>query len=168
MTSADPGTYDKLMANLDKVKHNNVFANMVLMKDNKDSLRQTVEAVAANQHIRGIMLNFITPPPNDQALTLDEKRKLVEEALKMKKEGLPILNGTKALKEMLIEDYTEQCPAWASAFVLPDRSHHYGCPMRGTEACKKCGFVAVREYSLIVRGNPTAIREMSSRFAYSK
>ncbi|OPY31220.1 MAG: molybdenum cofactor biosynthesis protein A [Methanomassiliicoccales archaeon PtaU1.Bin124] len=162
------GTYDKLMANLDKLSHPNIFANMVLMKDNKDALRRTVEAAAANKHIRGIMLNFITPPPHDQALSLDEKKALVDEALMLKKEGYPILNGTKALKEMLIEDYTELCPYWASAFVLPDCSHHYGCPMRGTESCKECGFTAVREYSLIVRGNPTAIREMSKRFAYSK
>ena len=162
------GVYDKLMANLDKLQNKNVFANLVLMKENKQALRATVEAVAKNKHINGIMVNFLTPPPYDQALTLDEKKVLVAEALQLKKEGLPILNGTKALKEMLIEDYTDMCPYWASAFVLPDRSHHYGCPMRGTDACKQCGFTAVREYSLIVRGNPTAIREMSKRFAYSK
>jgi Fe-coproporphyrin III synthase len=162
------GVFDKLMANLDALSHSNVFANMVLMQANKHALRATVEVVAQNKHINGIMLNFLTPPPEDQALTLEEKKALVQEALQLKKEGLPILNGIKALKEMLIEDYTDLCPYWASAFVLPDRSHHFGCPMRGTKACQKCGFTAVREYSLIVRGSPSAIREMSKRFAFSK
>lgn len=163
-----PGVYDKLMANLEKLDHPNVFANMVLMQANKHALLETVKVVKENQHINGIMLNFLTPPPDDQALTLDDKRKLVEEAIELKREGYPILNGVKAMKEMLIEDYTDLCPYWASAFVLPDRSHHYGCPMRGTKACKECGFTAVREYSLITRGSPTAIREMSKRFAFSK
>jgi len=86
----------------------------------------------------------------------------------MKKEKLPILNTTKALRLMLQEDFGDLCPDWVSAFVLPDCSHFGGCPMKGTESCKKCGFDAVREYRLIVKGSPTAITQMSRRFAYSK
>ncbi len=162
------GVYDKLMANLDKTTHKNIFANMVVMKENVHLVRETVEVATANKHIHGIMLNFLTPPPREQTITLDEKKKVVELALQLKKEGKPILNSRKALQEMLIEDYGEECADWVSAFVLPNASRHYGCPLRGTEACKECGFDAVREYSLIVRGNFSAIREMSSRFAFSK
>jgi MoaA/NifB/PqqE/SkfB family radical SAM enzyme len=163
-----PGTYDRLMANLDKTTHGNIFANMVVMKENVRLVRETVEAAADNKHIHGIMLNFLTPPPREQAIPLEEKKKVVELALALKDEGKPILNTRKALKEMLIEDYEDTCADWVSAFVLPDASRHYGCPLRGTEACKECGFDAVREYSLITRGSFSAIKEMSSRFAFSK
>ncbi|QLH75147.1 MAG: radical SAM protein [Methanomassiliicoccales archaeon] len=162
------GVFDKLMANLEKVDHPNIFANMVLMRENKDHLRETVEVVAKSKKINGIMLNFLTPPPNGQKLTLEEKRRLVAEAIALKREGLPILNSDRALKELLIEDYERKCRDWVSMFVLPDRSHHYGCPMRGTASCKECGFNAVREYSLITRGNVSAILQMSKRFAFSK
>ncbi|MBN1109871.1 MAG: radical SAM protein [Methanomassiliicoccales archaeon] len=161
-----PGTYDALMANLEKVDHPNIFANMVVMPENKHLLRETVQIVKDNQHINGLMLNFLTPPPEPKVLTLEEKRKVVEEALELKREGYPILNSRKALRELLIEDYSERCPFWASEFVMPDRSKCYGCPMRG-ESCRKCGFNAVREYSLITRGSLTTIMSMAGRFGLS-
>ncbi len=162
-----PGVFDKLMANLARTEHQNIFANMVVMQENKDALKGTLEAVQTSGRINGLMINFLTPPPRSQALSLEEKRKVVEEAMALKKQGYPVLNTNSALKELLIEDYEKKCPAWASAFVLPGPTYFYGCPMRGTEACKQCGFDAVREYSLIVRGNPFAISQMSGRFALS-
>lgn len=162
------GVFDKLMSNLERTKHPNIFANMTVMQQNKDVVRQTAEIVKAHKHIRGMMLNFITPPPQDIALSLEEKRKVVEEALQLKEEGYPLLNTVRSLKELLKEDYGDECPHWVSAFVLPDCSHYQGCPMQNTPSCKQCGFDAVREYRLITKGNVGAIREMSKRFAYSK
>jgi MoaA/NifB/PqqE/SkfB family radical SAM enzyme len=162
------GVYDALMANLDRTKHPNIFANMTVMRHNMDRLRETAEIVSRSKRIKGLMVNFITPPPYDIALSLDEKRKVVEEAIALRKEGYPILNTTRALKDLLKEDFSKDCPYWVSAFVLPDGSHHNGCPMHDTESCKKCGFDAVREYRLIVKGSPGTIRQMSKRFAYSK
>jgi MoaA/NifB/PqqE/SkfB family radical SAM enzyme len=162
------GVFDRLMANLAITDHPNIFANMVVMQENKDALKATLEVVKASDRINGLMLNFLTPPPESQALSLEEKRKVVEEAVQLKAQGYPLLNTKRALKELLIEDYEARCPDWASAFVLPGPTYFYGCPMRGTEACKRCGFDAVREYSLIVRGNPMAIAQMSSRFALSR
>lgn len=162
------GVFDRLMSTLEGATHPNIFANMTVMQQNKHALRATADIVKEHEHIRGMMLNFITPPPQDIALSLEEKRKVVEEALQLKKEGYPILNTTRALRDLLKEDFGEECPHWVSAFVLPDCSHYQGCPMQDTEACKKCGFDAVREYRLITKGNVGAIREMSRRFAYSK
>jgi len=85
----------------------------------------------------------------------------------LKKEGLPILNSNKALRELLIEDYSKKCPYWISAFTMPDGTKYLGCPMAGTESCKNCGFDAVREYRLITRGDIGTISKMS-RFALSK
>jgi MoaA/NifB/PqqE/SkfB family radical SAM enzyme len=162
------GTYDKLMENLENTNHPNIFANMVVMKPNLDVIRETAEIVRDNKHIRGLMLNFLTPPPYDIALDHEEKVKVVEEALKLRKEKLPILNTERALKELLIEDYSEKCPYWVSSFNLPDGSNYGGCPMKGTDSCKQCGFDAVREYRLIVAGNIETITKMSRRFALSK
>jgi len=166
-TIRSPGVYDRLMANLEGIDHPNIFANMVVNKMNLDHVEETVRLVHENENINGIMLNFLTPPPHDIALTLEEKENVVKLALDLKRQGLPVLNTTKALEEMLIEDYGELCPKWMSAFVMPDRTRHYGCPFDG-ESCKDCGFDAVREYRLITRGSYKAITEMSKRFALSR
>ena len=63
-----------------------------------------------NPRINGLMINFLTPPPESKILSLEEKRKVVEEILALKKEGYPILNSKKALKELLMEDYSEKMP----------------------------------------------------------
>jgi MoaA/NifB/PqqE/SkfB family radical SAM enzyme len=160
------GTFDKLMANLQKVDHPNVFANMVVMPENKHLIRETAQIVKDSGRINGLMINFLTPPPESKTLTLEEKRKAVQEIISLKKEGYPILNSKKALKELLIEDYSGLCPFWASEFVLPDRTKHNGCPMKG-ESCKKCGFNAVREYSLVTRLSLTTILSMAGRFGLS-
>ncbi len=162
-----PGTYDKMMENLSRTKHPNIFANMVVMRPNLDMVRETVELVSRSPRIKGIMLNFLTPPPYDLALSHEEKVKVVDQALAMKAEGLPVLNTEKALKELLIEDYSSKCPYWVSSFTLPDGSKHNGCPMRNTPSCKDCGFDAVREYRLIVAGNIETVTKMSKRFAVS-
>lgn len=160
------GVFDKLMANLQTIDHPNVFANMVVMPENQHLVRETAQIVKDNPHMNGLMLNFLTPPPESRVLSMEEKRRVVEEVIALKKEGYPILNSNKALHELLMEDYSERCPFWASEFVLPDRSKCYGCPMRG-EACKRCGFNAVREYSLITRGSIATIMSMAGRFGLS-
>lgn len=163
-----PGVYDKMMANLEATEHPNIFANMVVMRQNFDRIKETAEIVKANPHIRGLMLNFLTPPPYDIALTREEKVQVVNDALQWRKQKLPILNTERALKELLIEDYSDKCPYWVSSFTLPDGSKYHGCPMQGTESCKQCGFDAVREYRLILAGNIETITKMSRRFALSK
>lgn len=163
-----PGVYGQLMSNLARIEHPNIFANMVVMRTNLDSIKETAEIVKGNRHIRGLMLNFLTPPPYDIALSGEEKRKVVEDALQWRKEGLPILNTERALKELLVEDYSEKCPYWVSSFTLPDGSKYNGCPMQGTVSCKSCGFDAVREYRLILAGNVETITKMSRRFALSR
>ena len=162
------GTYDKLMENLERTTHPNIFANMVVMKPNLDVIKETAEVCKNNKHIRGLMINFLTPPPYDIALSHEEKVQVVNDALSWRKEKLPILNTERALKELLIDDYTEKCPYWVSSFTLPDGSHHNGCPMEGTDSCKQCGFDAVREYRLILAANIETITKMSRRFAIAK
>ena len=161
------GAYRKMIENLEKTDHPNVFANMVVTKMNKDKVRETVEVASQNKRIKGIMLNFLTPPPHEIALNIEEKNRVVDLAKKLKKEGYPILNTDKALRDLLDEDWERKCPDWVSAFLLPDGSRYLGCPLRHTKSCKECGFNAVREYRLIVKGNIETIMQMSGRFALS-
>lgn len=161
------GVFDQMMRNLESTRHGNIFANMVVTKMNLDAVKETVEVVSESEQISGIMLNFLTPPPANLVPDPQEKKSVIDLALGLKKDGYPILNTDRALKDLLIEDFEGLCPTWLSAFVMPDGTRLYGCPMRGTESCRKCGFDAVREYRLIVRTNYQTITQMSRRFALS-
>lgn len=163
------GVYDKLMDNLANVDFGGaIYANMVLQKDNIGAIEETVKIVKENKRLAGIIFNFITPPPHDLALTYDEKKAAVEKIAALKKEGYPVLNSKKGIKLLAEEDWSKKCPYYVTAFIIPDGSHHNGCPMHGTPSCRKCGFAAVREYYLIKKGSPSTIMGMSSIFAMSK
>lgn len=163
------GVYDELIKNLDATDFTgSIYANMVLQKDNIAHIEETAKIIKENKKLAGIIFNFITPPPEALSLSAEEKRKAIEEIRRLKKEGYPILNSKKGLGLLAEEDWSKKCPYHVTVFIIPDGSHHNGCPMAGTPSCKKCGFAAVREYYLIKKGSVSTISEMSSIFAMSK
>ncbi|MDR2866740.1 MAG: radical SAM protein [Methanomassiliicoccaceae archaeon] len=163
------GVYEKLMDNISKTDFTGaIYANMVIQKDNLGCIKETAELVRNNDKLTGIIFNFITPPPYELALSRSEKGEAISVIRELKKKGYPILNSKKGLELLAEEDWSQKCPYHVTVFVIPDGSHHNGCPMHDTPSCERCGFAAVREYYLIKRGNPFTITEMSSIFAMSK
>lgn len=161
------GVFNKLMNNLEKTNHGNIFANMTISKINKDYIEETVRIASENIAIAGIMLNFITPPPDDITLTKAEKIIAIEKIKELKKKSYPILNSTKALNNLTDENWQKRCPFWMSAFVLPDGSEITGCPMKSDISCQNCGFDAPREYYFVSKGYLPTIFELTKRFALS-
>jgi len=163
------GVFDELMKNIEDTDFKGaIYANMVIQKDNKDHIEETAEIVKNNEKLAGIIFNFITPPPYDLTLTEDERAAAIAEIAELKKNGYPILNSKRGLQLLAEEDWSRKCPHSVTVFMIPDGSHHNGCPMHDTDSCKHCGFAAVREYYLVKKGNPFTITEMSSIFAMSK
>ena len=163
------GVYDKLMKCIEDVDFSgSIYANMVIQKDNIDHIEETAELVKNNGKLAGIIFNFITPPPWEITISHEEKIKAVDKIRELKKKGYPILNSKRGLELLKEEDWSGKCPYYVTVFILPDGSHHYGCPLKGTDSCKRCGYAAVREYYLIKKGSFSTISEMSSIFAMSK
>ncbi|MCL2032825.1 MAG: radical SAM protein [Methanomassiliicoccaceae archaeon] len=163
------GVFDKLMENISLADFNgSIYANMVLQKDNIGCIEDTARIVKDNEKLAGVIFNFITPPPYEIALTPEEKKAAVDKIRELKKNGYPILNSKRGLELLTEEDWSGKCPYHVTVFIIPDGSHHNGCPMHDTPSCKQCGFAAVREYYLIKRGSVSTISEMSSIFAMSK
>ena len=77
-----------MLENLGRTTHPNIFANMTISKDNKDVLKETAEIVDRTPQLRGLMVNFQTPPPAERT-SHGGKKAVVEEALRLKKEGFP-------------------------------------------------------------------------------
>jgi len=163
------GTFDKLMENISKAEFTgSIYANVVIQKDNIGCIEEVAKLVADNKKLSGAIFNFITPPPQELMLTLEEKKAAVAELSELKKKGLPILNSRHGLELLIEEDWSKKCPYNFTVFMTPDGTHYNGCPMQNTPACEKCGFAAVREYYLIKKGSISTITEMSSVFAMSK
>jgi MoaA/NifB/PqqE/SkfB family radical SAM enzyme len=161
------GTYQLLMKNLEKINHPAIFANMTITKSNLNYIAETVQLVEKNPKIKGIMLNFITPPPESLQIKPEEKNKAIQLILALKNQNAPILNTRLALQKLMQSDFTNQCPLWMSAFILPDGTELFGCPLRSEISCQQCGFNAVREYALIAQGHFSVLWEMSKHFAFS-
>jgi len=163
------GVFNELMKNVAATQFRGaIYANMVIQKDNMDHIEETAKIVKDNKKLAGIIFNFITPPPYDLALTIEEKKKAVAVIRELKKKGYPVLNSKMGLELLAEEDWSVKCPYYVTVFMIPGGSHHNGCPMHDTDSCKHCGFAAVREYYLVKKGNPFTIMEMSSMFALSK
>lgn len=163
------GVYDKLMATLKNLDFDgSVYANMVLQKGNLHTIREVADIVKENPALSGIVFNFLTPPPYENAPSYDERIKAIGEIRQLKKEKYPILNSKKGLELLSVEDWSEKCPKYMSAFILPTGEHKMGCPSEGTDSCKHCGYAAVREYYQVHKGSPSTILEMSSIFAMGK
>jgi len=163
------GVFEKLFDNLEKLEFDgSIYANMVIQRDNLNNVVETIELVKSYPRIKGVMINFITPPPNDIMIYPKEKEAIVDQLLELKSKGYPILNSKKGLKYLAIEDWSKKCPTYMTHFLLPGGHVFKGCPMAGTDACKQCGFAAAREYYLVNKGDPSTIVEISSLFAMSK
>jgi MoaA/NifB/PqqE/SkfB family radical SAM enzyme len=163
------GVFDKLMENISNADFTgSIYANMVLQKDNIGYIEETARIVRDNKKLAGVIFNFITPPPYGITLTPEEKNSAVDEIRELKKRGYPILNSKRGLELLKEEDWSKKCPHNVTVFLIPDGSHHYGCPMHDTPSCEKCGFAAVRESYLIKKGSVSTRTERSSIFAMSK
>lgn len=163
------GVFNKLMNLLKNIDFDGaIYANMVIQKSNLQYIRATADIVRNNPKIKGIVFNFITPPPYEIEPAINEKIAALTEIEQLKKEGYPILNSSNGIRLLMIEDWSKKCPRYISSFTLPDGSHKMGCPMDGTESCMHCGFDAIREYYLIKRFNLPTIFQMFPIFARSK
>lgn len=150
-----------------------VFANTSISGDNVDSIQACVEAAAQLSNVRGILFNFVTPPTSVRVLEDGERKKVLSEIKALRKRGpLPIFNTSAGLRFLGQPNWKENCPAWMSAFLLPDGQamgrEVFGCPLRNHEGdespCVRCGFAAPREWKAMLSLRMLSAISLSRRF----
>jgi hypothetical protein len=84
---------------------------MVINNLNYKSVTDTIKFAKNNKHIKSIAINFHTPFPGTEELTLpaDIKSKVIDEIIEMKKNNYPIMNSITGLKMMKHNDFTKYC-----------------------------------------------------------
>ena len=143
-------SFDRVLENIRKASHKKIFIHFTANSENQHDIETLFIDLNKINSVKGITLQLVYPynqGEEDLSLAYDERKALIEKAIKVKKEGIPVLNSTSRLKAMI--DNTWKCHDGIIVNADPDASITSGCYVknRGEISCKECGFSPVAEAS---------------------
>ena len=151
------GAFERLIKNIETSGHPRLSVNMVINSRNYKSVAETIEFARNNPHIQSISLNFHTPYEGTEDLFLDwEMRgRVIDEIIKMKKSGYPIMNSVSGLKMMKNVKFKKQC--WVTNFIMSDSTRLPECQGKTAGVCDRCGFAMAGEMRSVFCFKPDTI-----------
>lgn len=151
------GTFAKLEKNLAGSLHRKVSVNMAVNQLNKGCVVKTIQYAAENPHIHQISLNFHTPYEGTEKLELpwEDRIRLIDKILAMKRAGYPIMNSYSGLR--LMKKPAKDRPCWIANFILADGTRLDECPGKTAGLCGRCGFAMSGEMASVMRLKPDTI-----------
>jgi MoaA/NifB/PqqE/SkfB family radical SAM enzyme len=134
-----------------------VSVNMVINTLNYTNVAQTIAYVKNNPHIQAVALNFHTPYTGTEYLFLDweERGKVIDEIIRLKKAGYPVINSVSGLKLMKHVSFKKRC--WISNFILVDGTRLSECAGKTMQVCDKCGYGMSAEMKSVFDFKPDTI-----------
>lgn len=142
--------FDKIIDNINRSSHPNINVNITISAVNWQEIPELVKFLA--DKVKGVTIQFYYPYEEDEEFVLPfEKRKIVlDNLIRLKKEGFPIANSFSALKALKNDKWTKRCTDWMIVSVEPDGQIDQGCYVknRGVVRCDLCGFSTHTEISL--------------------
>ena len=162
-------SFDRIMANITRSTHPKIYAHTTINRVNQGEIPEMVRFVS--DKVEGLTFQFHYPyagGDDDLMLTFGERKIVLDELIKLKKDGLPIANSYACLQAL--KDNKWRCHSWMIASVEPDAKLTQGCYIkgRGEVSCQKCGFSAHTEISLAYSGVIESIRAGKKIFLSSK
>jgi MoaA/NifB/PqqE/SkfB family radical SAM enzyme len=155
-----------LVKNIRASEHSRILANLCFSKLNASAAEEIVQSLAGL--VKGITIQFYYPFPEteDLALSIEERRRVLESLISLKRQGLPLLDSFGALRAMREERW--RCHSWLIASAEPDGSITQGCYLkkRAAIACERCGFTAHAEISRAYDWSPGAIGAGAKVFGF--
>jgi len=126
-----------------------VIINITISKLNKEDVINTIKEF--NDTVYGFTLQFFYPYEGleDFKLTSDERKKVLDDIMVLKKQGFKILDSYNALTRMANNSWL--CNDYLVANIETDGRINYGCYLKDRAeniSCKDCGFFAHCELSL--------------------
>ncbi|MGQ9593789.1 MAG: radical SAM protein [Anaerolineae bacterium] len=150
-------TFRRIVANLERSSHPRKLAQLTINRRNRQEIPDLVRFLAGK--VQGITFQFHYPYPEseDLYLPLEERGAVLDDLIRLKREGFPILDSYATLEAL--KGNTWHCHDWLIANVEPTGQIHLGCYLkgRGPADCRKCGFAAHVELSLAFDWHPGAI-----------
>jgi MoaA/NifB/PqqE/SkfB family radical SAM enzyme len=142
-------SFQRIMANIAATSHPRVYAHITVNAINWQEIPQLVQYLAPR--MRGITVQFYYPfqeIEEDLFLPFDQRRQVLQELIRLKRQGYPLANSYACLKALKHNRW--KCRPWMIASVDPTGKLTHGCYVknRGQIACEMCGFSAHTEISL--------------------
>lgn len=155
------GSFDRVWSNLRAATHHRIFVHFTLNRENRHDLRPLLAELKAVRAFAGMTLQLFYPYGQGEAplaLSADERRSVLEEAIALKRRGFPILNSSGRLRAMI--DNGWRCRDDLLVNVDPDGTITRGCYVksRGRVDCRACGFTALAEASGAIDLRPGSLR----------
>ena len=146
-------SFDRIMANIKRSTHPKIYAHTTINRMNQGEIAEMVKFLSPK--VKGLTFQFHYPysgEADDLVLTFEERKIVLDELIKLKKDEFPIANSYACLQAL--KDNKWRCHSWMIASVEPDGKLTQGCYIkgRGEVSCKKCGFSAHTEISLAYSG----------------
>ncbi|HEX7476160.1 MAG TPA: radical SAM protein [Dehalococcoidales bacterium] len=150
------GTFATVMRNLEKSQHKRINLNMTINRLNAGEV-EAVAAIAARLPSVHVSFNFHTPYPGveDLCLPLEERAAIIDRILKLKRQGLPVLNTAAGLKALQKNKWRRPVPL--IHLVEKDRIFECCWGREQPGVCEKCGYGIVAELSHLLNGNVATI-----------
>ena len=140
--------FDKIITNIKNSAHHRILANITITRLNHHEITELVHFLS--EIVKGITIQFYYPFPDteDLSLSLQDRIDVLDELIRLKAEGYPILDSIRALQDL--KQNTWRCHDWLIANAEPNGSMNVGCYLkdRAEISCDQCGFAAHTEISL--------------------
>jgi len=159
-------SFDRIIKNISLNKNRKkIIANICISSINYPEIGELIKFL--NDLVYGITIQFFYPYSNVpyQVIEKNNKEKLLNELLRLKKEGFKLLDSTSCLKKMVSN--TWRCRNFLVSSVDPDGKINYGCYLKNRVeniSCSECGFAAHCEISLAYDLNLSALNAARAIF----
>ena len=151
------GTFAKLDRSIRESGHRDVSIAMAVNRINRDSVADTARYARDNPAVRSVAFNLHTPFPGTEELTLpwEERCRVIDEIIALKRAGYPVMNSIPGLEIMKRRGFPKDC--WIANYILTDGTHLSQCPGRVFGVCDDCGFCMAGEMYQVLRLNPRTV-----------
>lgn len=151
------GAFEKLEKNITLSDHSNLHTNMVVNNVNFSNVKDTIEWVKNNPKLKSIAINLHTPFPGTETLMLspEQRESVLNEVIKLKKMGYPIMNSVSGLRYMKKNISNKYCHL--SNFIHPDGTKRGECEGKTLNLCDTCGFCMSGEMRAVMNLKPDTL-----------
>lgn len=159
------GAFDQLAENLASTSHQSIYANMTVNRLNWTEAEAVVRFVTEHPHLQGVSFNFHTPYPGVEELTLaaEQRTELIEDLLRLKKQGYPIVNSAVALKLLMSGDYRRPL----GLIQMVEQGQVFECcwGRQYEGVCRQCGYGVIAELAGLSRLQPASLLQALKLFS---
>ncbi|MDH4233018.1 MAG: radical SAM protein [Nitrospirota bacterium] len=151
-------SYDVILRNVRNAVTKKVFASITFSRANAQHLRRFVEEVSDTKLFKGISFNLLTHWPEivqTHGVSLEERKRLLDDIWRLKSEGYPIVLSRAAYKALRNNDWKRPIPQ----IELGTKDRIFQCcrDIDNPSVCAQCGYANCVEVSQMLSLKPSAL-----------